>query len=241
MSTRPPFEVFLCGAIVGAACTYLWQRRSISTADDDCHSLFYDEELQNEGKGLPFLNTCNVDVKENQFSVKPEYKFLEKPFYSKAIDYLPIVCVDIIVQRPDKKVLLLYRRDKPVAGVWWWVGGRAFKGETFYQTSIRKTAAETGADPSKVTPLGIVHVWNTFFPDSSWDEGRLPGYAGSQTVNIVCVCKLDAPDVNIDVEQRENWAVAGHRWITVNDGLTIGQYDKYVRMNLLLARQKGVL
>ena len=76
---------------------------------------------------------------------------------------------------------------------------------------------------------------------SSWDEGRRPGTSGCQTVNIVCVCTLDAPDVNIDMEQREQWAVAGHRWISIEEGLTLGSFDKYVRLNLLLARQKGLL
>ena len=244
MSARTSLEAFLCGAAVGAVCTYLWQQRysSSSTADDDCHSLYYDTNLQDEGKGLPFLNTCDVDVKESLFSVKPEYKFLDKRFYKQAVELLPTVCVDIIVQRQkDKKVLLLYRRDKPVAEVWWWVGGRSFKGESFFQTAVRKTASETGADPSKVTPLGIVHVWNTFFPDSSWDDGREMGYAGCQTVNIVCVCKLNAADVNIDVEQQEKWAVAGHRWISIDEGLVEGKYDKYVRSNLLIARQKKLL
>lgn len=55
------------------------------------------------------------------------------------------------------------------------------------------------------------------------------------------MCTLDAPDVNIDHEQREQWAVAGHRWINVDEGLTTGKFDKYVRLNLIIARQRGLL
>jgi hypothetical protein len=76
---------------------------------------------------------------------------------------------------------------------------------------------------------------------SSWDQGRRPGSAGCQTVNIVCVCTIDALDVNIDLEQRELWAVAGHRWISIEEGIAVGNFDKYVRLNLLLARQKGLV
>ena len=139
---------FLFGSLVGIVCTFLvgspkrTTHESV-TADDDCQSLYYDTNLGGEGQGIPLIKTCDKNIKE--FSVKPEAKFLDKDFYSKAVELLPTVCVDIVVQRKlDNKVLLLFRRDKPVAGVWWWVGGRAFKGESFFQTAVRKTAAETG-------------------------------------------------------------------------------------------------
>ena len=41
-------------------------------------------------------------------------------FYKQAVENLPIVCVDVICKRSDGKVLLFYRRDKPVAHLWWW-------------------------------------------------------------------------------------------------------------------------
>ena len=159
---------FLFGTVVGVVCTFLvgYPRKSKSkheesiTADDDCQSLYYDTNLLSEGRGLPEIRTCNSSIKDTLFSVKPEAKFLDKDFYSKTVDLLPTVCVDIVVQRKiDNKVLLLFRRDKPVAGVWWWVGGRAFKGESFFQTALRKTAAETGK-PQPLPPCQshFVHV-----------------------------------------------------------------------------------
>lgn len=42
-------------------------------------------------------------------------------------------------------------------------------------------------------------------------------------------------------KSNEKWAVRAHRWITVNDALTPGKYDKYVRLNIEYARQKGLL
>jgi len=41
-------------------------------------------------------------------------------FYKQAVENMPIVCVDVICKRSDGKVLLFYRRDKPVAHLWWW-------------------------------------------------------------------------------------------------------------------------
>jgi len=153
MSHRPSSSIalaFLCGTVVGVACTFFVSisrktRQDTVSADDSCQSLYYDTNLGDDGQGLIEIGTCDTNVKDTLFSVKPAAKFLDRDFYSKAVDLLPTVCVDIIVQRKcDNKVLLLFRRDKPVAGTWWWVGGRAFKGESFFQTALRKTSAETG-------------------------------------------------------------------------------------------------
>jgi hypothetical protein len=42
-----------------------------------------------------------------------------------------------------------------------------------------------------VHPREVIQVWNTFFPDSSWDDKRKPGYEGTQTVNVVVYCDID--------------------------------------------------
>ena len=237
---------FVAGLGAGAAVTALLLRRRTpqqqqqpALADDECQSLFYDTQLAPDGRGLPLVRTVS---KEPLYTVKPEYRFLPKEFYAEAVNVLPTVCVDIIVQRVvDGKVLLLHRRDPPVKGVWWWVGGRAFKGETFYATATRKVVDETGVAAASVSLKGMVHVWNTMFPTSAWDTGRPAGYAGCHTVNIVVVCTIDAPDISVGREQRDAWAVAGHRWISVDEGMVEGSFDKYVRLNLVLARQKQLL
>lgn len=56
-----------------------------------------------------------------------------------------------------------------------WPGGRMFRGETFFQAAVRKISDETGSDARCHRPVSVVQVWNTFFPDSSWDNERLPG------------------------------------------------------------------
>ncbi len=96
-----------------------------------------------------------------------------------------------MLQRPsDGKVLLFFRKDKPAAKIWWWPGGRMFRGETFEDTALRKIRDETGAgDAACASAVGIVNVWNTFFPDSSWDQGRHPEHRGTQTVNVSVFCR----------------------------------------------------
>ena len=139
-----------------------------------------------------------------------------------------------------------------------------FRGETFAQAGLRKIRAETGIDlgnqiqnitsstnnsnskgNNKLVIKSLIHVWNTFFPDSNWDSNRQSGYEGTQTVNAVVFCEFNGNDNDNDIgtneKSKEKWAVHDHRWITVDDALTVGKYDKYVRLNVAIARQKGLL
>lgn len=119
-----------------------------------------------------------------------------------------------------------------------------FRGESFYDTAIRKMKEETGKKDAIIVPTGVISVWNTFFPDSNWDKDRSPGYEGTQTVNITVACKLidtAGSAIEYDPKAGSQWAVEGHRWVTVADGLLEGQYDKYVSLNLKLALQKGLI
>ena len=124
-------------------------------------------------------------------AVHPDYRKLPAEFYKFAVEHLPIVCVDVVLQRPaDGKLLLFFRKDKPAAKIWWWPGGRMFRGETFADTALRKIREETGAGAgASASAIGIVNVWNTIFPDSSWDSGRKPEHYGTQTVNVTVFCR----------------------------------------------------
>ena len=116
-----------------------------------------------------------------------------------------------------------------------------FRGETFFECAERKVADETGNSKSLVKAKAVVHVWNTFFPTSNWDRTRRPGYEGSQTVNIVVLCDLDAEDLAINEKAGERWAVEAHRWIFPEEALVPGAYDKYVSLNVKAAMKSRLL
>ena len=99
--------------------------------------------------------------------------------YHEVIAGMPIVCVDVVLQRKvDHKVLLVKRNREPVRAVWWLPGGRLLKGETFFQAAERKIQGEIGIS-SGVTVKKVLGVYNTLFEKSAW--------AGSstQTVNVL--------------------------------------------------------
>jgi len=63
--------------------------------------------------------------------------------YDRIISYIPIVCVDCVVIF-EGQVLLIKRRDEPMAGEWWLPGGRLWKGESLNSCALRKVQRETG-------------------------------------------------------------------------------------------------
>jgi 8-oxo-dGTP pyrophosphatase MutT (NUDIX family) len=119
------------------------------------------------------------------------------------------------------------------------------KGETFYQAALRKINEETGNTArSNIVAREILTVWNTYFSDSSWDEGRPEQEHGCQTVNVTVFCELPDNGSEFCVDEGVSsgtWAVQAHKWVAVDELLAPGKYDKYVRLNVELAAGRGLL
>eukprot|EP00668_Euglena_longa_P012481 GGOE01014934.1.p1 GENE.GGOE01014934.1~~GGOE01014934.1.p1 ORF type:complete len:259 (-),score=41.00 GGOE01014934.1:428-1204(-) len=235
---------------VGVCCLSTWSgwgrgaAADDATGDDDCFSLYYDEVPEPDGRGFPHSGTCSQAVICKLQATHPEYRHLPAHLYRQVVEHLPTVCVDVVCRRlSDGKVLLFHRRDKPAAQIWWFPGGRMHRGETFFAAAVRKTAEETGCSSAAVTARAVLQVWNTFFPDSSWDEQRRPGHEGSQTVNAVVLCDISGDNLDIHLSNgvKDQWAVAAHRWVAADDLLVPGHFDKYLRLNAAIARHRALL
>ena len=216
--------------------------------DDHCQSLFYSDDIMSDGKGFPAPNTVDTMEVERMKTIHPEYVRLSKELYRDIVANIPTVCVDIVLQRKvDGKVLLFYRRDSPAKGLWWLPGGRMLKGESFFDTALRKVRDEMGHGSKldgHVKAVAVTNVWNTFFHDSSWDADREKGKEGCQTVNISVFCELTAEESvlhEVKAGEGSRWAVEAYRWVDVDELLSPGHYDKYVRLNAECARGKGLV
>lgn len=167
-------------------------------------------------------------------------KFLPSKFYADMVHNCIVCCTDIILVRTNpvasttskKECLLVERASEPVKGTWWWPGGRMFKGETFFDTALRKIKDEVGIDLSsndgsdkgkEKVLLQVMGVYNTFFPTSAWDEGD---EKGTQTVNAIVLIVLpenDKYDVLLDKTSER------FKWISLDvDEAEKNKEDKYV-------------
>ena len=73
--------------------------------------------------------------------------FIEKQEYERIVTLVPRVCVDILVENPEGRVLLLKRTNEPAVGQWWFPGGRVHIGETRDQAALRKLNEECALKP----------------------------------------------------------------------------------------------
>lgn len=121
---------------------------------------------------------------------------IPEKIYREILDYLPILCVDIVV-RMEGGHLLLKRKNQPKKGKWWVPGGRVHKGETARAAAIRKLKEEAGLKVSEIEPLGY---YESVFKKSSFGPTR----GGYHVLSIVFSCRSDAKDISLD-EQSSGW------------------------------------
>jgi|688.fasta_scaffold25111_13 colanic acid biosynthesis protein WcaH len=114
---------------------------------------------------------------------------IDVPLYDEILKTMPILCVDVVLIR-DKKVLLMFRKNEPAKDTWWFPGGRVFKNETLEETIIRKlkeevnienfsiykqltiteTDFETGPRNIPVHTINVTFLINSFEGDISIDD-----------------------------------------------------------------------
>lgn len=88
--------------------------------------------------------------------------------YRQIMRVLPILCVDIIVVGPDGKYLLVKRRNEPLMGEWWTVGGRILHGEKALDAAQRKLREEVGLHNDGMEFVGFYEGW---FDRNAFDTG----------------------------------------------------------------------
>lgn len=96
-------------------------------------------------------------------------------------------------------------------------------GETLYAAAVRKTKEETGV---LAEPLGVLGVFNTFFPSSAW------GDSDTHTINVIVHLRTKTNEVVVDDTSEE------HCWIGHND---IKRYDPYVQEIMRMVKSRIAL
>jgi colanic acid biosynthesis protein WcaH len=102
--------------------------------------------------------------------------FIPADKYNFVLEWLPVLCVDVLIIH-NEKCLLLLRENEPAKGTYWFPGGRINKNEQIKEAALRKAMEETNltCDFDK-----IISVEESFFNKT----GNM--ITDVHTVNICC-------------------------------------------------------
>jgi|TARA_R110002020_G_scaffold192200_2_gene392209 ADP-ribose pyrophosphatase YjhB (NUDIX family) len=125
--------------------------------------------------------------------------------YTEFAENLPILCVDAIIVK-NGKYLLIKRKNAPLKNEWCVVGGRVLKDEKLEDAMKRKIQEEVGLDVEIVARLG--------FYEESFADNDL-GIDSKHTVSVVFVAnpKDNTQEIKLDDQSSDfMWADAVPQW-----------------------------
>jgi len=88
---------------------------------------------------------------------------LPRELFEKILEYMPIPCIDLIIENEYAKLLFCRRNIPPYKNKWAFPGGRILKGETIRESIERITEKEVGISVSKSVKEYLVGVYSTSF------------------------------------------------------------------------------
>lgn len=104
---------------------------------------------------------------------------IDQPLYTKIHKLMPIPCIDLVIVR-NNKLLLIKRNREPAKLQYWLPGGRIFRGESLEATAKRIAKDEVGLSVSRLEFLGI---GNLLFKEDPFGHG-----CGTHTVTFIYKC-----------------------------------------------------
>lgn len=120
--------------------------------------------------------------------------YIPRALYEKIHASMPILCVDLLVVR-NGKVLLVKRKIEPAKDKWWLPGGRLMRGESIKDAAVRILKDETGL---KAEPLSIVTHLEYISADDPFRHGK-----GTHTVSVIHSCGVIGGKLRLDRNHSE--------------------------------------
>jgi len=108
---------------------------------------------------------------------------IPEKIYKQIMDLMPILCVDAVIKNTNGQYLLVKRKNKPLKGEWWLVGGRVNKGETIEDAISRKVMEELSLDINKSIPIGY---YEDFYKENYFDLD-----SGAHMISIIFMININ--------------------------------------------------
>lgn len=132
---------------------------------------------------------------------------IEENLYRKFIEVLPIVTVDIVIFDEHLAQTVLFRRkNRPLKGLYYSIGGRVYKNENILNSAIRICKQEAGLLLNK-GDLIFGGVTEEIFHDSTF-EG-----INAHNVNIFYGHLAQKKELVVKCDDQHS----GHKWFDVDD------------------------
>lgn len=122
---------------------------------------------------------------------------IEPRLYRKISSRIPILCVDLLIWH-ERKLLLVKRKNHPLRGQWWVVGGRILLGEEPLAAVHRKAKEEVGLELERAVFVGY---YSDIFERNRFEKCEC------QTVSLVFNCSPRGGEVVLDSQSSTyKWA-----------------------------------
>ena len=125
---------------------------------------------------------------ETGTSLEASQALIAPRLYRKIARSVPIFCVDLLIQK-DRKFLLVKRKQPPLKGKYWIVGGRVLLGEDPIDAARRKAKEEVGLELDGVTFVGYL---SDVFNKNAFESTEY------HTISIVFLCHPKNTSVSLD-------------------------------------------
>lgn len=145
--------------------------------------------------------------------------WLDDDAFRQVLAATPLFSLDLIVRRPDGRVLLGCRRNRPARDYWFVPGGRVRKNESLDDAFTRLTSTELGL----VLPRGrarLLGLYEHFYSDSVFGETPSTHYVVAGHLIEVADDELPPPPPG---QHRD------YRWWSVNEALASTEVHPFTR------------
>lgn len=125
--------------------------------------------------------------------------FIQEKLYKEILNYLPLLCVDLIITNKESRFLLVKRVNAPLKDEFWVPGGRLFIKENVFDAAARIMSSELGWS-CNIDELKLVGLYQDLFKENSFHSD-----VDYHTVSLVFeFAELnDDKSVNLDVQSSE--------------------------------------